>query len=103
MHYFTSAIKSGRVRAGQPPEMIPVLDALGSDVQIGFALEVNETEHGDALFMLRVHGVNLPGRWTVTNGRFHRHVPSGERPQNDAAKLEPTPRFGISSFTSSDG
>jgi hypothetical protein len=88
MYYFTSATTSGRVRGGQLPRLFPVLDAPVSDVQIGFALEVNETEHGAALFMLRVHGVNLPGRWSVTNGRFHRHVPSRGRPRNGAEELE---------------
>jgi hypothetical protein len=103
MRYFTRANTSGRVRGGQLTRLFPVLDAPGSDVQIGFALEVNETEDGAALFMLRVNGANLPGRWTVTNGRFHLHVPSRLMPYIDAAKLEPTPRFGNSSFTSSDG
>jgi hypothetical protein len=89
MHYFTSAIKSGRVCGSHLSRLIPVLDAPGTDVKIGFALEVNETEHGDALFMLRVHGVNLPGRWTLTNGQFHRNVPSRGRPRNGTAELEP--------------
>jgi hypothetical protein len=102
MRYFTSANTSGPVRGGRLTRLFPELDAPGSDVQIGFALEVNETEHGAALFML-VNGANLPGRWTVTNGRFHLHVPSWFRPHIDAAKLEPTPQFGNSSFTSSDG
>jgi hypothetical protein len=77
MHYFTSVSDSGRVRGGQLPGSIPVMDAPGSDVQVEIALEVSETAQGAALWMLRVNGVDLPGRWTLTNGRFHQKLSSG--------------------------
>jgi hypothetical protein len=76
MHYFTSVSDSERVRGGQLPGSIPVMNAPGSDVQVGIALEVSETAQGAALWMLCVNGADLPGRWTLTDGRFQQKLSS---------------------------
>jgi hypothetical protein len=37
---------------------------------IGIASAIGRTEHGLAVWGLRVHGAEVPGRWVIIDGRF---------------------------------
>jgi hypothetical protein len=68
--YFTNASSSGRVRCGQLPGSIGVLEALDKPMPIGIASEIGRTEGGLAVWKPNVHGADVPGRWVIIDGRF---------------------------------
>ena len=70
MDYFTNASRSGRVRCGQLPGSIGVLEAPDKPMPIGMASEIGRTEGGMAVWRLNVHGADVPGRWVIIDGRF---------------------------------
>ncbi|MFI5458518.1 MAG: hypothetical protein ACHRXM_24055 [Isosphaerales bacterium] len=51
-------------------ESIAVLEALDKPMPIGIASAIGRTEGGLAVWSLRVHGADLPGRWVIVDGRF---------------------------------
>jgi hypothetical protein len=60
--YFTNVGVSGPVRYGQLPGSIGVLEAPDQPMPIGIAFEAGRTEGGLAVWRLRVHGADVPGR-----------------------------------------
>ena len=68
-HYFTNTPIQGRVRSGEYPFAIGVLDGHTS-MPRGIAFEVGETARGIATWKLKVRGAELSGRFIIDNGRF---------------------------------
>jgi len=68
--YFTNASGPVPVRFGQLPGSIGVLEALDKPMPIGIASEIGRTEGGLAVWCLRVHGADVPGRWVIVERRF---------------------------------
>jgi hypothetical protein len=68
--YFTNASGPGPVRYGQLPGSIGVLEALDKPMPIGIASEIGWTEGGLAVWRLRVHSADIPGRWVIIDRRF---------------------------------
>jgi hypothetical protein len=70
MLYFTNASLTGRVCYQQLPCGNGVTDAPASQTLIGSASEVGETQDGQAVWSLRVHDADVPGRWVIFDGLF---------------------------------
>ena len=60
----------GPARYRDTPPAAGVLEALDNPRPIGIASEAGWTENGVALWRLTVHGVALPGRWSIMDRRF---------------------------------
>jgi hypothetical protein len=70
MQYFTSDSRVGRVRYGSIHWRIAVDASPTNHQRIGDASEVGITTTGLALWQLRVHGDEVPGRWILIDGQF---------------------------------
>jgi hypothetical protein len=70
MHYFTDLSVTGRVLYHQLPSEIGVTDLPGGHAPIGSASEVGQTQNGQAVWSLRVHDADVPGRWVIVDGMF---------------------------------
>jgi hypothetical protein len=70
MLYFTNASLTGRVSYQQLSCGIGVTDSPGSQALFGSASEVGETQDGQAVWSLRVHDADVPGRWVIVDGMF---------------------------------
>jgi hypothetical protein len=70
MLYFTDAIKTGTVRSGEYPFAIGVLRSCDNATPAGLAFEVGRTADGLAVWRMKVHGADVPGRWVIVDGRF---------------------------------
>ena len=68
--YFTNASGPWPVRHGQLPGWIDVLESLDKPMPIGIASEIGWTEGGLAVWALRVHGADVPGRWVIVDREF---------------------------------
>jgi hypothetical protein len=68
--YFTNISASGPVRYRQLPGSIGVLEALDKPMPIGMASPIGRTEGGLAVWGLRGHGADVPGRWVIIDRRF---------------------------------
>ena len=69
--YFTNASRPGAsVRYRELPGSIGVLESLENGMPIGMASEAGRNDAGLAMWTLRVHGVNVPGRWVIVDRRF---------------------------------
>jgi hypothetical protein len=68
--YFTDACTRGPVHCSQLPDRIGVLEAAENTRPIGIASEIGRTHAGLAVWSLRVHGADVPGRWVIVDGRF---------------------------------
>ena len=69
MRYFTNASRIGAVRYRELPSSIGIVDA-ATNQSVGIASQVGRNEEGLAVWLLRVRGVDVPGRFTILNGRF---------------------------------
>jgi hypothetical protein len=65
------------------PPTVGVLEALDNLMPIGMATEAGWTENGVALWSLTVHGVALPGRWSIMNRRFIPQFKSATDPDRE--------------------
>jgi hypothetical protein len=70
MLYFANASPAGRVLYHQLPSEIGVTDLPGGHATIGSASEVGETQDRQAVWSLRVHDADVPGRWVIVDGMF---------------------------------
>jgi hypothetical protein len=70
MEYFTNIGVAGPVRSGQVPGSIGVLESLNNKMPIGIAPEIGRTERGLAVWSLRRHGADVPGRWVIIDRRY---------------------------------
>jgi hypothetical protein len=70
MQYFTNIGVADPVRPGQLPGSIGVLESLDKPMPLGIASEIGRTERGLAVWSLRVHGADVPGRWVIIDRRF---------------------------------
>jgi hypothetical protein len=70
MLYFTDVSLTGWVRYHQLPSDIGVTGQPGAHVLIGSASEVGLTQDGYALWSLRVHDTDIPGRCVIVDGMF---------------------------------
>jgi hypothetical protein len=70
MLYCTDGTLIGWVRFQQLPREIGVTDQPGHHVPIGSASEVGLTQDGYALWSLRVHDADIPGRCVIVDGMF---------------------------------
>jgi hypothetical protein len=70
MLYFTDASVTGWVRFHHLRSDIGVTDHPGAQVLIGSASEVGLTQDGYALWSLRVHDNDIPGRSVIVDGMF---------------------------------
>jgi hypothetical protein len=68
--YFTNISASWPVRYDQLPGSIGVLEALDKPMPIGMASTIGWTEGDLAIWSLRVHGADVPGRWVIVDRRF---------------------------------
>ena len=68
--YFTNISASGPVRCGQLPGSIGILEAREKPMPIGIASAIGRTEGGLAVWGLRVHVADVPGRWVIVDQRF---------------------------------
>jgi hypothetical protein len=68
--YFTNADGLGRVRYQQLPSSIGITESLESDLPIGIASQVSRNDRGMAVWILRVRGADVPGRWAIVNRKF---------------------------------
>ena len=69
-YFFANASILGRVRSGEYPFAIGVLEAPDNSMPRGIAFEVGRTDDGLAKWKLKVHGTDVPGRFIIDNGRF---------------------------------
>ena len=70
MEYFTNISAAGPVRYHQFPFSIGVLEAPDKLMPIGMASEIGRTAVGLAVWVLTVHGAEVPGRWVIIDRRF---------------------------------
>jgi hypothetical protein len=52
------------------PFTIRVLSSIDNAMPSGLAFEVGRTADGLAVWRLRIHAADVPGRWIVVDGRF---------------------------------
>jgi hypothetical protein len=69
-YFFADASIQGRLRSGEYPFAVGVLEAPKNSVPRGIAFEVGRTADGLAKWKLKVHGIDVPGRFIIDNGRF---------------------------------
>ena len=70
MKYFTNASVLGPVRCIPIPWKIAVTEAPRDHKLIGVASKVGRTKQRAPVWSLKVRGADVPGRWTVVDGRF---------------------------------
>jgi hypothetical protein len=69
-YFYANAAIAGRVRSGEYPFAIGVLMTPDDRMPRGIALEVGCTADGLAKWKLKVHGVDVPGRFFIEDRRF---------------------------------
>jgi hypothetical protein len=72
MSFFTNASKRGRVRYGDLPGSIDIVDSLDTLIAVGVAVEVGISLRGYVIWSLEVNGAKLPGRFMIVDGEFVR-------------------------------
>jgi hypothetical protein len=70
MPYFADAIIDKCIRWGQSPILIGVIESPNDRVPIGIAREVRETDAKASVWSISIHGVAVPGSFTVVDGEF---------------------------------
>jgi hypothetical protein len=70
VRYFANITERGTIRYGQFGRAIGVLDSPNNHLLIGSAFDHAWTSSGIAVWRLHVGGVEMPGRWIVTDGEF---------------------------------
>jgi hypothetical protein len=68
--YYTNASTSGSVRGGELPSSIVILESPDDQMPIGIANQVCRNDHGQAVWVLRVHRADVPGRFVIVDGQF---------------------------------
>ncbi len=68
--YFTKFKAGTPVRFGYGPSSIDVVGGIDDPISIGTASLAGHTDRGYAMWRLRVHGVDVPGRWVIIDRRF---------------------------------
>jgi hypothetical protein len=68
--YFTNASRTGTVGFNRFPFAIGILESPDNNMPIGMASQYGRTEIGLAVWKLRVHGVDVPGRFIIVDGAF---------------------------------
>jgi hypothetical protein len=68
--YFAHISAAGRVRYGQVPGSIGVLDAPDKPMPIGMANCAGWDPARLAVWRLTVEGADVPGRWVIVNREF---------------------------------
>jgi hypothetical protein len=84
-YFFTETAIEGRVRSGEYPFAIGVLEGRSS-VPRGIAFEVGQTADGLATWKLKVRGADVPGRFVIDNGRFAPVEPDRTDPSPGSAR-----------------
>jgi hypothetical protein len=70
MEYFANLLHSGPVRYNHPCDIVGVTAAFDQPKLIGLARQVSSVMGELALWRLEVHGVPIPGLWTIIDRRF---------------------------------
>jgi hypothetical protein len=81
MALFTTATKKGRVQYNQIHWTIGVGDSDSYPMPIGQANQVGKTTDGLVLWVLRVNGADVPGRFIIVDGAFVEVEPDTGRVQ----------------------
>ena len=68
--YFASITAAGPVKYGQLPGLIGVLESPDRFTPVGEASCVAWDEDGIAIWLLRIGGQPIPGRWIIVNREF---------------------------------
>ena len=68
--YFAHISHKGKIRYGDVPGSIGVLEALGKFMPIGEASCRTHDENGLAVWTLRVGKQEVPGRWVIIDREF---------------------------------
>jgi hypothetical protein len=76
--YFTNASRSGAVRYQQLPSSISIFEA-ARNLPVGIASQVSRNDKGQAVWLLRVRGADVPGRFTIVDGVFVSEPPEAAR------------------------
>ena len=69
-YFFANASIQGRVRSGDYPFAVGVLEAPENAMPRGIAFEVGRTDDGMAKWKLKIRGSDVPGRFIIEDGRF---------------------------------
>jgi hypothetical protein len=70
MEYFTKLRLSGPVCHDHPCDILGVIEAIDEPELIGLARQVDPLIGDLALWRLVIHGVPIPGLWTIIDRRF---------------------------------
>jgi hypothetical protein len=70
MEYFTNLRHSGPVRYNHPCDIVGVTATIDDREMIGLARQVSSFMGELALWRLEVHGVPIPGLWTIIDRQF---------------------------------
>jgi hypothetical protein len=68
--FYSNVVRKGTVMHGQILHVLGVLESPGDQNPIGTAFSAGRTADGRALWRLVVHGTELTGRFTLTDGEF---------------------------------
>ena len=88
MKYFTNASVLGPVRCIPIPWKIAVTEAPRDHKLIGVASKVGRTKQRAPVWSLKVRGADVPGRWTVVDGKFVEIGDSTGYPQQQSDAFE---------------
>jgi hypothetical protein len=70
MSYFVTPVARVRLCSPKPPFAVGVYDKRSTLKQVGVAFLTGKTLEGEAVWCLEVHGVSVPGRFVIKDGRF---------------------------------
>src|SRR4029077_3246027 len=68
--YLTNISASRPVGCGQLPGSVGFLEVVDMSMPIGIASVIGRTDGGMAVWGLRVHGAEVPGRWVIIDRRL---------------------------------
>jgi hypothetical protein len=78
--YCTNASRSGAVHYQQLPSSISIFES-ATNLPVGIASQISRNDQGLAVWLLRVRGVDVPGRFTILDGRFVREPVQVDPPE----------------------
>ena len=79
--YFAHISHKGKIRYGDVPGSIGVLEALDKFMPIGEASCRTHDENGLAVWTLKIGKEEIPGRWIIVDREFRLAAPRGELPR----------------------
>jgi hypothetical protein len=68
--YFTNASNKGRVRYRHLADSIGVMESPDNPMPVGMVSAIDRTEDRVAVWSLRVHGADVPGRRVIVDRKF---------------------------------